>query len=236
MITTLVFDVNETMLDLAALDKQFERILGDPSLRRDWFALVLRNALTLNILGRYHDFATVAGTSLEMVATARGIEITAEDRASVSAAMINLPPHPDVPASLERLGKAGFELVALTNSPPEVATAQLSNSGLKPSFDHILSVDAAQRLKPDPEVYRRAAAAIEVPLERMMMVAAHDWDIAGAMAVGMAGGYVTRPGMAVNPLFAEPTLVAPTMDAMADEIIEHCSRVRWPLLVTSVTP
>ncbi len=133
-------------------------------------------------------------------------------------------PHPDVPASLECLRKEGLALVALTNSPPEVATAQLTNAGLKPAFDHILSVHTARHLKPHPAVYHQAAEEIGVPHERMMMVAAHDWDIAGAMAVGMAGGYVTRPGMAVNPLFAEPTLVAPTMDAMAEKIVRLRAR------------
>lgn len=224
MITTLVFDVNETMLDLAALDQHFERIFGDPTPRQDWFALVLRNALTLNILDQYNDFATVADASLGMIAAARNVDLTTEDRTAISSAMVSLPPHPDVPASLERLRKKGLNLVALTNSPPEVASTQLSSAGLKPAFDHILSVHMAQYLKPHPAVYRRAAEEIGVPLDRMMMVAAHDWDIAGAMAVGMAGGYITRPGMAVNPLFAEPTLVAPTMDVMADRIVQLLAR------------
>jgi 2-haloacid dehalogenase len=182
---------------------------------------VLRNALTLTILDDYHDFAKVAGASLGMVASARGVDLTSADRAAVSTAMINLPPHADMPPSLDRLAASGLQLVALTNSPPEVATAQLTNAGLAPMFDHILSVHMAQRLKPHPEVYRQAAAAIGIPLGQQMMVAAHDWDIAGAMATGMAGAYLTRPGMAVNPLFEDPTLVESTMTAMADAIIEH---------------
>ena len=59
MRTTVVFDVNETLLDLAALDEHFERIFGDAAVRSRWFALVLRNAMTLTITGDYADFVTV---------------------------------------------------------------------------------------------------------------------------------------------------------------------------------
>ncbi len=219
MTTTLVFDVNETMLDLAALDQHFERTFGDTRVRREWFALVLRNALTMTIIGDYSDFTAIAGASLDMVAKARGVTMSPDHRALILRQMTALPPHADVPESLQRLQDAGLCLVALTNSPPEVANKQLGNAGLAPHFDHILSVHAVGRLKPHPDVYRHAAAAIGASLEEMMMVAAHDWDIAGAMAVGMKGAYVLRPGMVRNPLFSEPTLTGETMTEIADTIL-----------------
>jgi len=49
----LVFDVNETLLDLAALDAPFEQVFGDASVRRAWFAEVLRSAFVSVITDRY---------------------------------------------------------------------------------------------------------------------------------------------------------------------------------------
>jgi len=216
---TVVFDVNETMLDLAALDPHFARVFGDSGLRREWFALVLRNALTLTVIEDYSDFGTVAKTSLSMVAAARGTTISDEDNAAILLQMRNLPPHPDVIESLAMLQRSGLRLVALTNSPPDIATQQLANAGLAGYFDNTLSVHSSRRFKPHPTVYRDAATTLGVPLREMMMVAAHDWDIAGAMAVGMSGAYVVRTGMAINPLFEQPTIVANTMNEVATEII-----------------
>lgn len=219
MISTLVFDVNETLLDLAALDPHFDRVFGDRAVRSEWFALVLRNALTLTTIGEYRDFGTVAGESLAMVAAVHNVELTAAERDAVGSTVRNLPPHPDVAESLKRLRTAGLQLVALTNSPPDIATAQLVNAGLADLFDRILSVHSTERFKPHPAVYRHAAKEVGESLDRMMMVAAHDWDIAGAMAVGMQGGYVVRKGMALNPLFDPPTVTATSMDGLADAIL-----------------
>jgi 2-haloacid dehalogenase len=220
-INTLVFDVNETLLDLAALDDHFERVFGSDAPRREWFGLVLRNSLTLTVLDEYRDFATVATASLTMVADTHGVSLGAADGAAVVTAMANLPPHPDVPAALARLRSAGFQLAALTNSPPEVAAAQLRNAGLAPLFKEILSVHQAGRLKPHPAGYEHAARALGIALSKMMLVAAHDWDVAGAMKVGMTGALVTRPGVANNPLFPAPTLVAPDMTAMATAVLDY---------------
>ena len=133
--------------------------------------------------------------------------------------MTRLRPHPDVPASLGLLKESGLRLVALTNSPPDVANRQLETAGLASYFDHVLSVHAVERFKPHPEVYLHAADYVSAKPEEMMMVAAHDWDIAGAMSVGMKGAYVLRPGMARNALFVEPMIVRDTMTEIAEAIL-----------------
>lgn len=226
MITTAVLDVNETMLDLAALDPHFVRTFGDASVRREWFALVLRNALTLTIVGDYSNFGDVAAASLSMVATTHGISISDDDRNAISEQMTHLPPHDDVEKSLTKFKGAGLRLIALTNSPPDIANQQLDNSALADHFDHILSVHTSGRFKPHPDVYRDAANTIGIPLTEMVMVAAHDWDIAGAMAVGMYGAYVVRPGMAINPLFPDPTYVGQSMDDVVAAILDSASPAR----------
>ncbi|MHA1559136.1 MAG: hypothetical protein ACTSWI_00460 [Alphaproteobacteria bacterium] len=73
MTTTIVFDVNETLLDLAAMDPIFERHFGDASVRREWFSQVLMTTLTMTLVGDYANFAKVGEAALLMVGERRGI-------------------------------------------------------------------------------------------------------------------------------------------------------------------
>ena len=55
-----VFDVNETLLDLAALDSHFERIFGDPGVRVTWFSQMISSALVATVTGAYSQFGSHA--------------------------------------------------------------------------------------------------------------------------------------------------------------------------------
>lgn len=219
MAGTLVFDVNDTLLDLRALDPHFERIFGDATVRKHWFGLVLRNAMTLTITGDYSDFVSVGGASLQMIADQHRVVLTEGDRAAISTTMTDMPPHRDVAPALERLHEAGIRMAALTNSPRDAAVSQLGNAGIAPLFDSIMSVEDAGRFKPAAEVYEMAANRLEIPTSEMTMVAAHDWDIAGAMRAGCTGAYVLRPGMVLNPLYPAPDIVGDDLLAVAEEIL-----------------
>lgn len=217
----LLFDVNETLLDLGALDPLFERLFGESGVRRQWFGLVLRNALTLTIIGEHQDFVSVGAASLQMVAEQHQVSLTSDDLAGIALAMTSLPAHDDVAPNLERLSGAGFRMAALTNSPQEAAERQLSGAGIARYFEQIMSVSPAARFKPAREVYLMAAANLGVEPPAMTMVAAHDWDVVGAMSVGCRGAYVMRPGMVRNPLYPEPDITGPGLDRVTDLLIEQ---------------
>jgi 2-haloacid dehalogenase len=216
----LVFDVNETLLDLSVLDPHFERVFGDAGARREWFSLVLSNALCLTITGDHTDFVAVGRASLQMVADRRSIVLGDEDRATLAAAMTSMPAHADVLPNMERLAGAGFRMAALTNSPLEAARSQLQRAGIAPFLDEVMSVDTTGRFKPAREVYEYGAARLGLATSQIRMVAAHDWDVAGAMRAGCAGAFLMRPGTARNPLYPQPDIVEPDLTRLADRIIE----------------
>jgi 2-haloacid dehalogenase len=215
----IVFDVNETLLDLSALKPQFERVFGDGEVLREWFGQMLQSALLSAVAGPYSDFGKVERAALAMVAARHDVELTDAEARAVLAGMRTLPPHPDVVPALRRLKDEGFRLAALTNSPPAVAEAQLTNSGIAPLLDRILSVDTVRRLKPAAQVYRHAADSFGVAPADLRMVAAHSWDVAGAMRVGCRAAFVARPGMVLDPLFEPPDIVGPDLDAVAARIV-----------------
>jgi 2-haloacid dehalogenase len=220
MARVCVFDVNETLLDLGALDPHFERVFGDAGVRRAWFLQLLQSALVATVTGVYSDFGTIGTAALEMVAEREGVDLSEEDKQEILGGMRELPPHPEVAESLERLREAGLRMATLTNSTREVAEAQMENSGLRGYFEQILSADAVKRLKPAPEPYRMAAESLRVEMGQVRLIAAHSWDVAGALRAGCAAAFVARPGMVLDPLVERPDVVGVDLREVADRILE----------------
>ena len=220
MARVCVFDVNETLLDLGALDPHFEQAFGDAGVRRAWFLQLLQSALVATVTGAYSDFGEVGGAALEMVAEREGVDLSDEDKQKILGGMRELPPHPEVVESLDLLRDAGLRLATLTNSTQQVAEAQMSNSGLRDYFEQILSADTVGRLKPAPEPYRMAAQSLGVGVEGVRLVAAHAWDVAGALRAGCAAAFVARPGMVLDPLVELPDVVGVDLREVADRILE----------------
>jgi 2-haloacid dehalogenase len=220
MARVCVFDVNETLLDLGALDPHFERVFGEASARQAWFGQFLALWLTEMLTGEYTNFGTIGGGALEMVAKRQGVDLSDEDKQRILGDMQELPPHPEVEDALGRLRDAGIRLAALTNSTQQVADAQIDNSGLRDYFEQVLSADTVQRLKPAPEPYRMAAESLGVEVEQVRLVAAHAWDVVGAMRAGCAAAFVARPGMILNPLAARPDVVGADLREVAAQILE----------------
>jgi 2-haloacid dehalogenase len=215
-----VFDVNETLLDLTALDAPFERAFGRPGVRREWFGQLLQSAFVSTITDAYSDFGTIGRAALEMIARRHGVELAGDQQDAILGTMRKLPPHAEVPAALERLRAAGLRLAALTNSTDAVATAQLTNAGLAPLFERILSADAARRLKPAREPYDKAARELGIDITGLRLIAAHAWDITGALRAGAAAAFVARPGMVLDPLGPVPDIVGADLSEVAERILE----------------
>jgi 2-haloacid dehalogenase len=217
--TVYAFDVNETLLDVAALDPLFARLFGQSGVWREWFAQMLQSAFVTTITGRYADFGRIGGAALEMVAARRGVTLRPEDPAGLREGMRHLPAHPEVPAALTSLRDAGLRLVALTNSTLEVAEAQLANAGIRGVFEQVFSADSVRRLKPAPEPYRMVAERLGVPPSDVTLVAAHAWDIAGAASAGCGTAFVARPGMVVDPLAVPPDVIGANLAEVAQGIL-----------------
>jgi 2-haloacid dehalogenase len=202
--TVLAFDVNETLLDLRALDPMFEAAFGDAAARGLWFAQMLQLSFTGTITDRYVDFTTAQRAALVMLAARLGVEVGQETIDAIVGAMSSLPPHEEVVHALARLHRAGWRVAALTNSPLQVVEAQLFNAGVRSRFELVMSADEVRRLKPAPEPYRELARRCRVDFSSVCLVAAHAWDVSGALAAGCRAAFVARPGMVASPIEPRP--------------------------------
>lgn len=219
MASMLVFDVNETLLDLSALREPFAEVFGDASPVGEWFARLLHGSLVATLTDSYQDFGAIGRRALEAVAARRGVELSDERRDAILGTMRRLPPHPEVPGALARLRDAGFPIAALTNSSGPTARTQLEHAGLIGLFDEVLSVEEVRRFKPAPEPYLMAAERLGVQPEQMRMVAAHDWDVWGAMKAGCAAAYIAR-GDAPFVIGEPPDVVGRDLTEVTERILE----------------
>jgi len=215
----VIFDVNETMLDLGALDLLFVRWFGDPIARKEWFAQTLHFAMTLAATREFRSFGEVGGAALEGIAQRRGIPLPSEAVDQLREAVLRLPAHLDVEPALHLLRDGGLMTAALSNNPLPVVQEQLRHVELWPLFDEIMSVDEVGALKPAPEVYDFAVRRLGITPGSVWMVAAHGWDIAGATRVGLRGAFVARPGQSPDP-FAPPEIIADDLLTLAHTILD----------------
>jgi 2-haloacid dehalogenase len=221
MTRVIAFDVNETLLDLRALDEPFRELFRSDTLRTQWFGMMLQLSFVGGLTGSYVDFTTAQRAALRMLARREGVTLDDSTVDRTVELMKTLPAHPEVPAALRRLAETEARVVALTNSVQHVAEAQLTNAGLRDVFDRVISADEVRHLKPAPEPYLGVAAAFDVPPQAVRLVAAHAWDITGALHAGCRAAFVARPGQVLSPIGHQPDIVEADIAAVVDRIIEH---------------
>src|SRR6185437_12360990 len=141
MLQIIVFDVNETLLNVQHLNPLFEQVFGEARVLKEWFSLLLLHSEVATLAGPYFDFATLARAALQMTASAHHAALPKDTEDQILAAMSSLPPHPEVPEALQTLRYAGFRLVTLTNSSQKVVDTQTRNAGLDSFFERNFSVD-----------------------------------------------------------------------------------------------
>jgi 2-haloacid dehalogenase len=216
----IVFDVNETLLDLETLRPTFDRIFGDPAAMRRWFAHLITYSEALTLAGANVPFTDIGGSVLRMLAATRGISISDADGAELIERFASRPAHREVPAALRRLGDRGFRLFTLTDNTLDISGRQLDQAGLIHLFEGRFSVDeAVHRHKPAPEAYASVAITLEVDPSDICLVACHVWDTLGARAAGWQAGLILRTGNAPLDVGPQPTYIGDDLDDVADQLI-----------------
>ena len=219
--SVLVFDVNETLLDIESMAPLFDRLFGDPEVLRDWFNQLVLYSMAATLSDQYVDFFTLAQSVLQMAADREGVMLADADRVALKERMRSMPAHPDVEDGLNKLSDSGFRLVTLTNSPPgQNGQSAADRAGLSRFFERQFSVHSSRAFKPAFRLYRDVARDLGEEPSSCMMVAAHPWDLIGAQSVGYTAALITRRGNA--PLrvdgLPEPTLIAPDLRDLAEQL------------------
>jgi 2-haloacid dehalogenase len=219
-VRNIVFDCNESILDLTTVTPVFQRLFDEPGAMRLWFQELITYSQALTIANVYVPFTDIGGAVLDKIAAARGVKISAADRQELTDRFATMPPYPEVPGALRRLRGAGFHLSTLTDNTAAISGRQLTNGGIIELFDRRFSVDdTAKRHKPAPEAYAEVTQALGASPSEMCLVACHTWDTIGAQAVGWEAGLIKRVNNDVLNTAAQPQYVGKDLNVVADQII-----------------
>ncbi|WP_435111965.1 haloacid dehalogenase type II [Nocardiopsis synnemataformans] len=219
----VVFDVNETLSDLAPLRKRFEEVGAPAHLMPTWFAGVLRDGFGLTAAGAYADFADVAADILRDMLSG-GDDRSGDVEAAVHHVLDGfgqLRCHPDVAAGMRRLRGAGVRLFTLTNGAAALTEGLLEREGLLGLVERRLDVSRPRAWKPSPAAYRYAVSEAGVKAEEVALVAVHPWDVDGAQRAGLIGAWVNRGGRPYPGFMAAPQVQAPSLEALATALLQR---------------
>lgn len=222
--SVLVFDVNETLVDIESLAPLFGELFGDPRVLREWFAQLILYSMTATFAASYVDFSALAQGVLRMIGEVHRVDVTDDDAMRLKKGLLTMPAHPDAAEGLAALRANGFRLVTLTNSPPNPnGPTALQNSGLSGFFEQQLSVDSCRAFKPSPVVYRYVCRTLDVTPADCLMVAAHVWDTLGAQGAGFRSALITRPGNPPLPVagLPQPDLVVSDLRELGRRLDEQ---------------
>ncbi len=225
-IDTLTFDIFGTVLDLSGgivpLVERFLRRKQAEINGVDFWALwrarqrIEQYQDTIVMLG-HSGYLEVARRALVYTLRHRDIAFTDAEVGDLMGAFEQLRPFDDAVQGLNRLA-ARYRLVALSNGNAELVEHLVGNNIPAP-FSAVLSVDAVGRFKPHPSVYRYAAQLLDREPGRIMMVAAHAFDIMGARACGFHGAYVNRYKLPYEDSSLTPDLTVDHFIELADELL-----------------
>ena len=162
----------------------------------------------------YADSTVVDVEAATRVAAEAGIEDDDTIRALARAAQ-ELDPWLDSVEGLARIAER-HPVVGLSNASPSALTRISAHAGLR--WHQVLSAAEVRTYKPHPDVYRLAIANAGCKPERLLMVAAHAWDLRGAQAAGMRTAYVERP-------VGDPPSAADSFDLYAESLDDLAARL-----------
>ena len=212
----VAFDVIETLMSLEPLRALLTGIGQPPGLLEAWYTRTLRDGMALSATGDYVSFSDVAEAAL------RGLtNYTLSDSqvSSVMAGFAELPAFPDAVPALTQLNEAGVRVACLTNGSAFLASSFVNRTGLGSLVDRVISVEEVYRWKPAGVVYLYAASVMDVPTERLALVAAHDWDCHGAKRAGLTTGWVSRKAGGFGAPFAPPDVAGEDLTEVVAKLL-----------------
>ena len=215
----IVFDVNETLLDLETMEPTFARIFGDKDAMRLWFANFILYSSALTVAGCYVPFTDIGAAVMKMLADTKGIRIDERDKKELTERFSTMPPHSEVPVALRKLRDAGFRLFTLTDNLLEVQTRQLTHGGIVDLFERRFSADGVKHHKPSRQAYAHVERELGAKPSQFCLIACHTWDTLGAVAAGWEAALIRRVGNDVLGVGPQPQIVGDDLNDVADQLI-----------------
>lgn len=215
----IIFDVNETLSDMAPMSRRFAEIGAPELMSKVWFASLLRDGFALTAAGASERFSVIGDGALRSVLA--GATLTTDLDSAVQHVMdgfSSLELHPDVPDGVRSLAAKGARLFTLTNGSVQVGERLFSAAGISQHFERLLSVDDAGVWKPASGAYAYAVRMCATDPTDMVLVAVHPWDIDGAARAGLRTCWINRQDNPYPAYFQPPEITVTALPELADYV------------------
>ncbi|MDB2385667.1 haloacid dehalogenase type II [Polaribacter sp.] len=219
MIKAVFFDMNETLLNLNPLKKEFKQYFDDPYVVNYWFAKLLHTSTVIGIMDEYVDFGKLADAGLENIFYENEKELPLETKQSILQKFKKLPAYDDVIPAISYLKEQNIRVIALSNSSNEMIKEQLENANILSLFDDYYSVDSTKKFKPFHDIYKYVATKEKLATNEIVMTATHDWDLFGAKKAGLVTAYIQRKKSIYNPYYLQPDYSSLNLLELMQEIV-----------------
>ena len=213
---TVVFDIIGTSFSLEQPRQQLLE-LGAPNYALElWFSQALRDAFAFSHAGNYQPLKKILQAELPRTLKLLKIEPNSQQCDRIMATFSNLELQPGAKEAFEILTQAGWKIIALTNGSESATRTLLANAGVEKYFAEVYSCDAIGLTKPHPDVYKM----ISTDIENTWLVAAHAWDIAGGIGVGMKTAFISQLEIDYLEAYPQPQIIAKDLLEAARQIID----------------
>lgn len=213
----LFFDINETVLNMTPLKTEINNLFGQEIFDL-WFTRLLHASLVVTMTGTFESFDQLAATTLKQVSTIKAVDLADDVFDRLIGTLASLSPYSDVADNLEILRRKGYKIAALSNSSKDLLEKQLKNARLDHLFDEQISVESFRKYKPHRQVYQEAAELLNTKAEECLLVAAHDWDVLGALCSGLRAVFVKRAGGGTYSFSAKPEMEFDNFFSLAKQL------------------
>jgi len=218
-IDTVTFDSYSTVVDVDTVEAALaERVPNPDAVARLWRRRSLEYATASNALDAYAPFHELLADALDYALAAHGIDLPDAERTAVLDAYDDLDAFGDVVDGMARLADAGYDLYVVSNGSPPMLETMVAGAGVGESLADTISADEVATYKPEPAIYRHAAARTGTPIDRIVHASAGWFDVAGARHAGASGAWINRAGDPPERFGGEPDLVAETFHDLADAL------------------
>ncbi|WP_417897730.1 haloacid dehalogenase type II [Bacillus haimaensis] len=191
-IKAYVFDVYGTLFDVHSVKEKCEELFPEKgeSISLIWRKKQLEYFFMRQLMGDYEDFQKITKDALGYTLEEHHEEWSSHIEQTLISAYSHLTLYPEVVGVLKKLSKN--KIAIFSNGTPDMLDSLITNAGLTPHFDRIISVDEIKQYKPTPASYRYALKQLGVAREEVLFISSNGWDISGAKNFGFQTAWINR--------------------------------------------
>ena len=194
-VETVTVDSYGTLVDPSAAERALADRVPEPKPVSDlWRSRSLAYTMVGNAIGFYQPFYEMNRDALQHALDVHGVDLDADERDAVLEVYHDLDVFADVRDGISRLREGGYPVYVVSNGNPEMLASMVEGADIDDLVVDTISAEEVETFKPEPEIYRQAAARTGTPIDRSVHMAGPSFDVLGAMSAGAQGAWLDREG------------------------------------------